>query len=83
MSVVEYDPNTYNNSAFIINFEVRGAAIYHFEVKFAHEASGWLNCLKGIKKVSEEASRTKNEKISRNIDPLINFWKNKVIILRG
>lgn len=49
-----------------------------FEVKFASETSAWLNGLRRAKKTREEQMRTKKKQVSRNIDPLVLMFLNKM-----
>ncbi len=49
-----------------------------FETKFANQTSLWLNGLRRAKKTREEQMRTKKKTLSRNIDPLVLMFLNKM-----
>jgi hypothetical protein len=77
MLMVELVNDTNLKGNFNINIELKQKT-YFFGFKYATVAQKWINSFKRAKKSVEEISRTKNDKIHRNIDPLVDKFRNKV-----
>lgn len=78
MHMIEFsnDPNLKGNFNMAIEMKDQ---IYFFGFKFATNADEVLRACKRAKKTEEEISRTKNDRIFRNIDPFIEIFRQKVM----
>lgn len=50
-----------------------------YGVKFCKEMNRWIAALRKTKQTVEEISRTKNQILNKNVDPLITLYKKKVV----
>lgn len=65
------DSSFKGNFHFIIELKQK---VYFCGVEYAHEAVQWTDAIRKSKKTIEEISRTKNNKLSRNIDPMVSSF---------
>lgn len=79
MLMVELANDSSLKGNFNIHIELK-QKMYFFGFKYATVAQKWVNSFKRAKKTVEEIARTKNDKIHRNIDPLVDKFRNKVSI---
>lgn len=79
MLMVELINDPSLKGSFHIQIELK-SKIYFFGFKYATVAQKWINSFRRAKKTVEEIARIKSGKIYRNIDPLIQKFRNKVSI---
>ena len=77
MLMVEISSDSSLKGNFNIHIELKNK-MYFFGFKYATIAQKWINAFRRSKKSVEEIARTKSGKILRNIDPLIEKFRNKV-----